>query len=405
VQATDDPGQPLERGERAAHQPGPAQDPTSTEAIHRLVGKARRRIRGQWALEGATTALIVATAAALAVVFAMRIEAVSRTTGVALLLGTLAIVIAGAVINASRRLDDERVARRIDRASNLADRLSTAIAFSRTVAPASGTADGNADGNAAGDAGGDAGPAADETHELMRAAIRDGVRAVARADVATATPFVAPADLRTALGFLAISALAAGLSLPTPDRAPRLYRAEPDHAAAGDDVVLRGRNLMTGLARPIAALPTRSSIGVPEDSIAPATAVTPPPSPSPSPSPSVVHGFVPPDAAVTIGAGKAHLARVLDWSADQIVVRIPADAPVGATTLTAWIGDDAVGPVAFTVVDRRRCSPRSARWPSATRSPSSRTSPSRSSSSSRTPSWARSRRSSCSTRSPGPRTR
>ncbi|HEU4733665.1 MAG TPA: hypothetical protein VFT22_37480 [Kofleriaceae bacterium] len=336
MQATDDPGEPLDRGERAPRHPGPEESPggapeavidtaaIDTAAIDRVVGRARRRIRGQWALEGATTALIVASAAALAVVFLMRLEAVSRPTGIALLAGTLAVVVAGALLGASRRLDDERVARRIDRASNLADRLSTAIAFRGTMPPGAGAA----------------GPHADETHALMRAAIRDGVRAVPRADVALATPFVAPGDLRAALGFLAISALAAGLALPTPDRAPRLYRAEPDHAAAGDDVVLKGRNLLTGVARPIAALPTRSSIGVPD-------------APSSAMSPSVVHGFVPADAGVTIGPGKAHPARVLDWSADQIVVRIPADAPVGPTTLTAWIGDDAVGPVAFTVVDRK----------------------------------------------------
>ncbi|HET7505420.1 MAG TPA: hypothetical protein VFK02_30580 [Kofleriaceae bacterium] len=322
MQATDDPGQPLERG---APPPGP-EDSHDLAAIDRVVGRARRRIRGQWALEGATTALVVASAAALAVIFLMRLEMMSRPTGVALLAGTLAIVVAGAVLKASRRLDDERVARRIDRASNLSDRLSTAIAFSRTEGAPELLAHA-------------------ETHELMRAAIRDGVRAVPRADVAHATPFSAPADLRAALGFLVISALAAGLSLPTADRAPRLYRAEPDHAAAGDDVVLKGKNLLTGIARPIAALPTRSAIGAPEDSVARSGAA--------APSPAVVHGFVPPGTAVTLGPGKAHPARVLDWSADQIIVRIPADAPVGPTTLTAWIGDDAVGPVAFTVVDRK----------------------------------------------------
>ena len=300
---------------------------TDTSAIHRLVGRARRRIRGQWALEGATTAAILAAAAALAVIFLIRVEAVTKPTGFALLAGTLAIVAAGALIKAARRIDDEVVARRIDRASNLSDRLSTAIAFTRTaVAP---------------DAG-----AGDETYDLMIAAIRDGVRAVPRADVPRATPFVAPADLRAALGFIAISALAAGLALPTVDRTPHLYRAEPDHAAAGDDVMLRGRNLMTGIARPIAALPTASSLGAPD---VPPEAV----SGSVSPAPPVRRGFVPADAAVTIGEGKAHPALVLDWAADQIVIRIPAGAPLGATTLTAWIDGDPIGPIAFTVVDRK----------------------------------------------------
>ena len=33
---------------------------TDTSAIQRLIGRARRRIRSQWALEGATTATVVA---------------------------------------------------------------------------------------------------------------------------------------------------------------------------------------------------------------------------------------------------------------------------------------------------------------------------------------------------------
>ena len=293
---------------------------TDTSAIQRVIGKARRRIRGQWALEGATTAAILAAAAALTVIFLIRIEAVGKTAGVALLLGTIGMIVAGAVLKASRRLDDELVARRIDRASNLADRLSTAIAFTRAPIPQE--------------------AAGHETHDLMVAAIRDGVRAVPRADVKRATPFVAPADLRAALGFIAISALAAGLAIPTVDRTPHLYRVDPDHGAAGDDVVIRGINLMTGLARPIAALPTRASIGAP--GVPPAAT-----------APATIRGFVPPDAAVTIGTGKAHPAIVLDWSADQIVVRIPEGAPIGPTTLTAWIADDPVGPLAFTVVDRK----------------------------------------------------
>src|SRR5262249_54811173 len=145
---------------------------------------------------------------------------------------------------------------------------------------------------------------------------------------------------RAALGFIAISALAAGLAIPTVDRSPRLYRVDPDHGAAGDDVVLRGANLMTGLASPIAALPARASLGAPSVPVE----IT---------SPPTMRGFVPADAAVTLGAGKATPALILDWSADQIVVRIPDGAPIGPTTLTVWIGDDPVGPLAFTVVDRK----------------------------------------------------
>ncbi|MEO7731231.1 MAG: hypothetical protein ABIY55_09685 [Kofleriaceae bacterium] len=295
---------------------------TDTSAIQQLIGKAKRRIRWQWALEGATTASILASAAALWVVFLIRVEVVAPSTGVGLLVATLGIIAAGALLKASRRIQDERVARRIDRASNLSDRLSTAIAFTHTAAGES-----------------------DETQDLMLAAIRDGVRAVPRANVAKATPFSAPPDLRPALGFLAISALAAGLAIPMVDRAPHLYRVEPDHAAAGDEVVLRGKNLMTGVAQPIASLPARSSLGVPS---APAGVSAPVTSPV-----NRLHGFVPTNARITIGDGKLASPVVLDWSAEQILIQIPDGTPIGATTLTAWIDDDAIGPIAFTVVDRK----------------------------------------------------
>ncbi|HEY0192026.1 MAG TPA: hypothetical protein VGC42_12990 [Kofleriaceae bacterium] len=270
-----------------------------TSAIQRLIRTARRRIRGQWALEGATTALVLASAAALATVFLMRLEVVSHAAGVGLLVAAALIVVVGAVIKAARGLDDEAVARRIDRASNLADRLSTAIAFAREPGAA----------EAAGAAGAANDAADDETEALRLAAIRDGVKAVPRADVRIATPFVAPADLRAALGFLVISALAAGLALPTADRAARLVRVEPDHAAVGDDVVLKGANL-----KPPGAIQT--------------------------------------DGLVTLGDGKAHPAVILDWAADHITVRVPPGVPVGSTTITAWVRGQAVGPLAFTVVDQ-----------------------------------------------------
>jgi hypothetical protein len=172
----------------------------------------------------------------------------------------------------------------------------------------------------------------------MRAAIRDGVRAAPRADVRRATPFAAPADLRAAAGFLAICALAAGLAIPTVDRAPHLYVVEPDHGAAGDEVVLRGANLFAGIAHPVERPATTPSSG---PSSGPSSVVG-----------GVVQSFVPSGAQVVLGAGRAHPARVLDWSATQIRIQIPDGAAVGPTTLTAWIGDDAVGPLAFAVIDR-----------------------------------------------------
>src|SRR5262249_6075229 len=144
-------------------------------AIQRLIGRARVRMRAQWALEGATTAAILAAAAALAAIFAIRVEAVSITTGIYLLIGAGSLIVLGAILSASRGLDDEVIARRIDRASDLSDRLSTAIAFKRSMGGA---------------------PSEDDetTEALMVAAIGDGLRAVPRAKVKAAAPFAVPKD-------------------------------------------------------------------------------------------------------------------------------------------------------------------------------------------------------------------
>jgi hypothetical protein len=290
-----------------------------TAAIYRLIGWARRRIRGQWALEGATTALIIAAAAALATIFAVRTEVIDPTTGIALLVGAGGIVLLGALASASRRLDDEVVARRIDRASQLADRLSTAISFTKsgwsTSAP---TADD------------------DTTHELMLAAIRDGVRAVPRADVKKATPFAWPKDLRAAIGFLAASALVAGLALPSKDRTPHLFRANPDVARPGAHVTIEGENLLQGVAQPIASIDAaRVLIGAPGID-----------APAPTPTPS---HFVPSNASVHLGT---RVISVLDWAGDHVDVRIPDDAPVGNSSLSVYIGGQEVGDVKFTVVSK-----------------------------------------------------
>src|SRR5262249_17560010 len=159
-------------------------------AIQRLIGRARVRIRAQWALEGATTAAILAAAAALAAIFAIRVEAVSLTTGIYLLIGAGSLIVLGAILSARRRPGDAMIGRPIDRASDLSDRLSTAIAFKRAMAGVK-----NED---------------DETTEaLMVAAIADGLRAVPRARVKAAAPFAVPKDWRAALGFMTLSALVA----------------------------------------------------------------------------------------------------------------------------------------------------------------------------------------------------
>lgn len=261
-------------------------------AIQRLIERTRVRIRIQWALEGATTATVLAASAALAVVFALRAELVDKTTGMALLIGAGSLIVIGAVWSALRKLDDETVARRIDRASNLSDRLSTAIAFRRELATA---------------------PAADdETTELMLAAIRDGERAAPRANIRAAAPFVAPRDWRAALGFLAVSALAAGLAIPTIDRTPHVHTIDPDKARPGQAIALFGDHMTPDLPGPA------------------------------------------PKRGVFLGAADAPLAaQVLEWTGGRIRVRIPDTAPHGLTTITMFIGPYVAGPFPFEVIDPR----------------------------------------------------
>ena len=290
---------------------------TDTSSIQRLISRARRRIRRQWALEGATTALILASALALAVVFAMRTDMVSMTAGVGALFGCAGLVLLGAVIGAARKLDDELVARRIDRASGLSDRLSTAIAFKRTL-------------------GGEqpaAPDAAAETEDLMVAAIKDGVRAVPRADIVAAAPYAMPRDLRAAALFTVISALAAGLIIRRPDHTPKLFKASPDHARPGEIAIIEGENLLEGLA-----------VAEARDA----------------------GKFVPADGGVWLGAPPAYVSgaaqggwagsgaramTVLDWNRSGITIRVPDDAPIGDNVLYVQIGEDRYGPVEFTVVD------------------------------------------------------
>ncbi len=288
---------------------------TDTTAIERLIRRARARIRGQAAIEGATTASIAAAAGALVTIFLMRVTAISGSTGVALLIACGAAVIAGALAGAARKLDDESVARQIDRASGLSDRLSTAIAFARVMASSRTTVH-------------------DETTDLMVAAIKDGVRASPRADVAKATPFKPPRDLRAAAGFLAVSALAAGIGIPQADRSPRLFRADPDVGRPGDVVLLRGANLLTGLPTPVAIRRDAArALGASGAEL------------------GVEVGYVPTDGRVMLGTSSRAIAvELLDWSRSTIRVRIPEAAPLGPTHLTAYIRDRAVGQVPFEVV-------------------------------------------------------
>ncbi len=259
---------------------------TDTSVIQRLIGQTRRRIRLQWALEGAVTATIAAAALALVSVVAVRSAWIQPNLGIALLALAGLVIIGGAVYKGARHLDDERVARRIDRASNLSDRLSTAIAFHDVLAdkrvPES----------------------EQQTEEMMELAIKDGVRAAARANIRAAAPFATPKDLPAACGFLAISALVAGLALPaTVERQPHIVAVTPDHIAAGKVVTITGTDLLAGMQRP-----------------------------KPGATP-----YIPPDGSVAIGTpAKSQPVKIMDWTENQITVEVPRNVTIGEQQLLVF---------------------------------------------------------------------
>lgn len=168
--------------------------------IHSLIARARRRLRVQAALENAATFAVLSFAAGLIVVYAVRQGALGEQLGITLLIACLGVIALGGLIGALRRFPTHVVATRIDRASNLADRLSSACAFEEKLSGNRPPGD-HADDNP-------------ETAAFMQAAIRDAIASVPRADVPKATPFRKPRDLSAAATFALVTALVAGLYWP-----------------------------------------------------------------------------------------------------------------------------------------------------------------------------------------------
>lgn len=248
-----------------------------TARIHGLIGRARRRLRWQAALDGAVLAVVAASAAALAVVFVTRLGLLGEEVGGPLAVAVAAaIVIGGAFVAAARRLPTATVASRIDRASGLADRLGTACAFEERLA-----------------AGGEEDP---ETTAMMRAAIADALAHADRADVPAATPFRRPPDLRAALGFAAVAVLVGSVALDQPDRDPRVVRISPTAAPVEVAIDLDGERLCVASAAGCAA-------------------------------------------EVWFGLGEgARPAAIASATPERITIDVPADAPVGKTAIVVVAG-------------------------------------------------------------------
>jgi hypothetical protein len=171
-----------------------------TSQIHAIIARARRRLRLQAALESATTASILALGGALVVVYLVRQQMLGETAGLVWLGACAGVILIGAVLGALGRLPTHIVATRIDRASGLADRLSTACAFEAQL-------------------GSGKSPDDPQIEALMQAAIRDAVEAAPRANVPAATPFRRPRDGRAALVFGILGLAVAGLYWPAPGAA------------------------------------------------------------------------------------------------------------------------------------------------------------------------------------------
>ncbi len=188
-----------------------------TSRIHQLVDRGRRRLRLQRALEVATAALIPLAAVAMVIIFAIRQHGLPATVGFQLLGAGLAIAIAVVVVAGFRRFSDQEVATRIDRASQLADRLATACAFEKTLTTSS--------------------DLAPQTEQMMKLAIADGIASIDKADVALATPFRKPTDLKAAMAFVACAALVSVFShprAPLDDEGAKALRADSDKANANN---------------------------------------------------------------------------------------------------------------------------------------------------------------------------
>ena len=192
-----------------------------TSRIRTLVSQGRRRLKFQSALETATLSLILASAVALAAVYAVRRLWLSETLGIVLLAGAGALIAVGLLIGYVRRFSTSVVATRIDRASGLCDRLANACEFEERLRVSDLKAD-------------------KETIAMMRIAVADAVRNVPKANVKAATPFALPKDWRPALAFTAASALVAGLYIAPPEVEPLIGQVIPNAAPAGATVEITG---------------------------------------------------------------------------------------------------------------------------------------------------------------------
>lgn len=172
---------------------------TDTRPIDRVVGRARRRIRLQRALEVGTTALLPVGALGLVVVLLFKLGFVDEQALVLAAAAGAASVLLAALVAAWWRLPDVVAARAIDARADLADRLGTAQDFEHVAEPT----------------------------PFMEAAIRDAARVARGLRVGRHLPLRRPKDLGAACLMLLAVALLFLLRFPMAGDGAGLVRALP----------------------------------------------------------------------------------------------------------------------------------------------------------------------------------
>lgn len=193
--------------------------------------------------------------------------------------------------------DAQAIARRIDRANDLADRLSTALAFASTRFD-------------------------DETTEAMRhAAIADGCRVVAAASPQRAVPLNAPPHWRSAVGLCVLCLALTGLRVPRSTHIAQFHAVAPVQAPPGSTITLRGVHLGRAAQQRIWFRPgTGPGAG----------------SGAAGPVPSVAE------------------AIIVKWTDTAVTVRVPSNAQLGRNDIVIASdvrGQRQLGVLPFTVAD------------------------------------------------------
>ncbi|MCP4447268.1 MAG: hypothetical protein GY811_18255 [Myxococcales bacterium] len=248
-----------------------------TSSIHRVIGTARRRLKMQAAMEWATLASIATSAIVMGVVVAARLGWVAEGNALVAIISAACLIPLAALLGASRPFTDNFVATKIDRSSELSDRLASACAFENKLR------------NAKSDSV-DA-----DTKVMMHLAMLDAAKHVEKARPKLATPFRRPREGRAALAFAAVAILVSGIRIDRDVPKPALAQLVPAAAIGGSVVTATGNRLLTPAG--------------------------------------------PRDTVVFVGEGETALtAKVLSVTTKRVEFEIPPQAPVGMTTITVRAG-------------------------------------------------------------------